>query len=358
MGSVAGDVPVALVPVLAEHDIDTRCSVVKRFLWHAQDLAEENLNSFFISALVDMRASLILQNEDMQYLCVTGLPDCWTVDRQLVPADDVIFGEEIASRLAEAKLRAVTIRTAEQLEVRVGEDRVFEFRILAVPSRSGENQVITTIIDRTEERRRERVLQQLLREVSHRSKNLLAIIQSIATQTSQHSDSIESYVQKFRGRVFSLSRSQDLITDSGWRGAYIRELLEQQVGAYVSGKAGLVRFAGDNALLSPNAAMHLGLAFHELVINAITHGTILRSDAAIEVRSTVSVEGPQKFLNVSWEEPIAVGEVDGDRLVQTASRFGRAILERVVPASVGGTAQYSLGKNGARYRIRFPIGNE
>lgn len=333
--------------------------MVQRFLWHAQDLGEENLNSFFISALVDMRASLILQNEEMQYLCVTGLPDCWTVDRQSVPADDMIFGEEIAGRLAVSKLRALATRTTEQLEVRVGEDRMFEFRILAVPARSGENQVITTIIDRTEERRRERVLQQLLREVSHRSKNLLAIIQSIATQTSQHSDSIESYVQKFRGRVFSLSRSQDLITDSGWRGAYIRELLEQQVETYVNGKGGLVRFEGDNALLSPNAAMHLGLAFHELVINAITHGTVLRGDAVIEVRSILSTEGSQKFLTVSWEEPIAPRETGrSDPPALPASRFGRAILERVVPTSVGGTAEYSLGRNGARYRIRFPIGNE
>ena len=339
--------------------VDKRCSVVKRFLWHAQDLAEENLNSFFISALVDMRASLILQNEEMRYLCVTGLPDCWTVDRRSVPDDDGIFGEEIASQLAESKLRALATRNTEQLEIHLGEDRVFEFRILVVPARSGENQVITTIIDRTEERRRERVLQQLLREVSHRSKNLLAIIQSIATQTSQHSDSIESYVQKFRGRVFSLSRSQDLITDSGWRGAYIRELLEQQVGAYVNGRTGLVRFEGDNALLSPNAAMHLGLAFHELVINAITHGAILRGDAGIEVQSAVSMEGSRKVLTVLWEEPIAVGEAEqGGRPMLPASRFGRAILERVVPASVGGTAEYSLGKNGARYRIRFPIGND
>ena len=81
--------------------------MVKRFLWHAQDLGEENLNSFFISALVDMRASLILQNEAMQYLCVTGLPDCWTVDSNSVPADDVIFGRAIAEQLAESKFRAL-----------------------------------------------------------------------------------------------------------------------------------------------------------------------------------------------------------------------------------------------------------
>lgn len=331
--------------------------MVKRFLWHAQDLGEENLNSFFIAALVDMRASLILQNETMDYLCVTGLPDCWAVDRDSVPADDAIFGGAIAGRLSESKFRALKTGNSEQLEVRLNEDRIFEFRILAVPARSGEKQIITTIIDRTEDRRREKVLQQLLREVSHRSKNLLAIIQSIATQTSQHSDSLESYVQKFRGRVFSLSRSQDLITDSGWRGAHVRELLEQQVGSYINGRIELVRFTGDNALLSPNAAMHLGLAFHELVINAVTHGAIMQGES-ITVASAVSLDDMGKHLTVNWNEPPARFWQRDPRPGSPASRFGRAILERVVPTSVGGVAEYSLGSSGVHYRIRFPIGHE
>jgi len=331
--------------------------VVKRFLWHAQDIGEENLNSFFISALMDMRASLILQNEAMQYLCVTGLPDCWTVNWDSVPADDAIFGDAIAEQLTRSKQRALKTRQTEQLEVRLDDDRIFEFRILVMPARSGENQVITTIIDRTEDRRREKVLQQLLREVSHRSKNLLAIIQSIASQTSQHSDSIESYVQKFRGRVFSLSRSQDLITDSGWRGAHVRELLDQQIGSYINGRAELVRFTGDNTLLSPNAAMHLGLAFHELIINAISHGAILRGDSKVAVTSALSLDDMGKNLTITWDEPAAAGG-RGGHAIAPASRFGRAILERVVPTSVGGVAEYSLGSSGVHYRIRFPIGQD
>jgi len=329
--------------------------VVKRFLWHAQDIGEENLNSFFISALMDMRASLILQNEAMQYLCVTGLPDCWTVNWDSVPADDAIFGDAIAEQLTRSKQRALKTTQTEQLEVRLDDDRIFEFRILVMPARSGENQVITTIIDRTEDRRREKVLQQLLREVSHRSKNLLAIIQSIASQTSQHSDSIESYVQKFRGRVFSLSRSQDLITDSGWRGAHVRELLEQQVGSYVSGRVDMVRFNGDNTLLSPNAAMHLGLAFHELIINAISHGAILRGDARISVVSALSLDDMGKNLTITWDEPATLEGGRKRAAISPTSRFGRAILERVVPTSVGGVAEYSLGNSGIHYRIRFPI---
>jgi two-component sensor histidine kinase len=333
--------------------------VVQRFLWHARDLKEDRLNSFFISALVDMRASLILQNEDGEYLCVTSLPDVWTVDRNTTPADISIFGEEIAAQLEESKARARRTANTEQLEVRLPEGRVFELRILAVPGRTGERQIVTTIIDRTEDRRREKVLQQLLREVSHRSKNLLAIIQSIATQTSHYADSIETYVQKFRGRIFSLSRSQDLITDSGWRGAYMKELLEQQVGSYISGKIDLVRFEGVNTLLSPNAAMHLGLAFHELVINTITHGTVLKTDDTITVECSIKTTRGVKRLHVAWNEPIAQSRyLYEGRTNQPRSRFGRAILERVVPVSVNGSAAYSISDDGVRYELDFPVDTE
>jgi two-component sensor histidine kinase len=333
--------------------------VVQRFLWHARDLKDEQLNSFFISALVDMRASLILQNGKGDYLCVTSLPDCWSVGSSSTPNDAAIFGERTATQLSECKLRAHRTGVTELIEISPGEDRIFEFRVLSVRDRAGEPQVITTIIDRSEERRRERVLQQLLREVSHRSKNLLAIIQSIATQTSHYAESIDSYVQKFRGRIFSLSRSQDLITDSGWRGAYIRELLEQQTASYLASRPSLIHFSGKDTLLSPNAAMHLGLAFHELIINALTHGSVLRTGDLIEVTSNItrSDEG-DRTIHITWDEPLApLMAPSGDVMLTSPARFGRAILERVVPVSVGGTARYAIGSTRVYYEMSFPVDN-
>jgi len=79
--------------------------------------------------------------------------------------------------------------------------------------------LITTGVNVTELRMREQVLKILLREVIHCSKNLLAIMQSIAVQTARFSDSVISFLKKFQGRIQSLSHSQDLVTDSNWRGA-------------------------------------------------------------------------------------------------------------------------------------------
>jgi two-component sensor histidine kinase len=328
---------------------------VRRFLWHAKDMDENELSPFFIAALVDMNASLILQDFDNAYRLVTGLPDIWHIDSFAEPDDEAIFGAEIAGRLAGPKARAQKTGQTEILEIVLKEGRTFEFRFLGFADRFNRTQVVTTIIDRTEDRRREKILQSLLRDVSHRSKNLLAIIQSIVTQTSQYTDTIDAYVQKLRGRIFSLSRSQDLVTDSGWRGAFAHELLDHQVSAYLPSGQELVRFEGDNILLSPNVTMHLGLAFHELLINAINYGTFMAAGDQITVICSILELDDIRHIRVEWNEPINPRfRMMAARDEIPVRRLGTAILERVVPASVNGRATYVIAPLDVRYDLTFP----
>ena len=85
--------------------------MVQRFLWHARDLKDDQLNTFFISALLDLRVSLILQDENGNSLCVTNLPDCWSVATHGTPGDSDIFGEAVAAQLAQ--LRGVSLEHME-----------------------------------------------------------------------------------------------------------------------------------------------------------------------------------------------------------------------------------------------------
>jgi two-component sensor histidine kinase len=328
--------------------------VVQRFLWHAKHQNADALNPFFIKALLDMNASLILQDSDDAYLCVTNLPDIWKVNATDVPADQTIFGDAIAGMLKSAKCRVRQSGQTETIEISLDENRVFEFRIVMFFAGEDHPQIITIIIDRSEERRREKVLQSLLRDVSHRSKNLLAIIQSIVTQTSQYTQSIDAYVQKLRGRIFSLSRSQDLVTDSGWRGAFVQDLLNQQISAYMPGGKELVAFEGDNILLSPNVSMHLGLAFHELLINAINYGTFLAAGDTIRVVCSIFEQDERRYISMDWDEPVnpRFQTIAVEQSIPVR-RLGTAILERVVPASVNGRAEYSISGLNVHYGLVF-----
>jgi two-component sensor histidine kinase len=306
-------------------------------------------------ALIDLGASVTIQDARRNYLFLTHLPEVWAGANVTTPTDVSLFGEEIGAKLASLKDGIVTPGQKGHIEIPVGAEQIYEFRIQAVEFASGGLHYVTTIIDRSEERHRERLLRALLREVSHRSKNLLAIIQSIALQTARYSGSLDLFLHKFRGRLYSLAQSQDLITDSSWRGAYFFELVQHQTEKYLPDNKHLVRVKGDNVLLTPNASLHLGLALHELIVNAVSHGSLLRSNKAITVTATRRQVGGQDSLELAWDEVLdGVRQSDHDEEI-LKSHFGSTVLERVVPASVNGKAHYAISGDRISYRLVFPL---
>lgn len=237
-----------------------------------------------------------------------------------------------------------------------GDDGGRWFSIWLDPCRADDGRVegvLSTIVDITSQKHREQTLRTLLREVSHRSKNLLAIIQSIATQTGRYSGSIEVFLARFRGRIQSLASSQDLVTSSNWRGATLSELVAGQVSRYCEDPAFSIRFKGVDPYLNPNAALHIGLALHELVINSMSHGALSRPNGYVGLSAVLEEdEQGKRVIILNWHENTRVSEADiGDK------KFGSVALERVVPASVEGQAKLDFADGYLDYRLTVPEGN-
>lgn len=167
---------------------------------------------------------------------------------------DFIFSASL-HKLDGAKRAALETGEAQNVELAINDgDRLrwIEFHIDCDRDENGNILgLVTTAIEISELKRREQVLKTLLREVSHRSKNLLAIVQSIASQTARFTDSIDDFLLKFRGRIQSLSYSQDLVTDSNWRGALFRDLVHSQVEKYIDVNDERLTIEGDNPYLFP-----------------------------------------------------------------------------------------------------------
>lgn len=211
--------------------------------------------------------------------------------------------------------------------------------------------VMVIINDTTEKRQTERAINALLREVSHRSKNLLAIVQSVAMQTALHSDGVQDFLDKFRGRLHALSGTQDLVTESSWRGTYLHSLIEAQLTRVNRPALSRFKITGDNPMLGPNASLHVGLAIHELASNAVLHGALAdgRSGNVWVDASFAGQDGGSPELVLEWRESGI--ELPAD---QPPARFGRLVLDRIVPLSVGGSAQYTMGADGLSYRLTIP----
>lgn len=212
--------------------------------------------------------------------------------------------------------------------------------------------VVTTKVEVTEQKRREQTLKTLLREVSHRSKNLLAIIQSIATQTGRYSDTLAEFLSRFRGRLHSLASSQDLVTSSNWRGAELRELVSGQVSRYGANPTLSLRFSGDNPYLNPNAALHIGLAMHELAVNSVSYGALSQPDGFVEITARLLASNTgEKTLSLIWIEIVGINNRHEHK------KFGSVALERIVPSSLNGTSSLEIVGGRLEYRLIVPQGN-
>jgi two-component sensor histidine kinase len=325
---------------------------LRRLTWHNSSQSDQQLREYLILALLRSRACVTLQDDSLTYLYIANLPRIWTVRPDETPTDETVFGARVGAEVVTAKKKVLLTGQPEWLEVEAKEGALFEVHVETVPSLDGRHQVLTTIVDITEARRRERVLRDLLLEVSHRSKNLLAVIQGLASQSARYSETLEQFLSEFRGRIFAISSSQDLVTDADWFGVPLRDLAQAQAALQDVARRPEIIFSGLNPVLTPNAALHLGLGFHELMAwlperarGERPHKVVLSCD--------LGNGGDRGSLELSWKVLIEnrAGETERGQSMRPGG-FSRLLLERVVPQSLGGSATFDNA--GSSYLLAFP----
>jgi two-component sensor histidine kinase len=99
-------------------------------------------------------------------------------------------------------------------------------------------------VDITERKEGEAHLRLLMRELTHRSKNLLAVIQAMARQSAKHAGSVERFLARFGERLQALARSHDLLVQESWHGASLNDLVRSQLGHYLDRKKRQVTVEG------------------------------------------------------------------------------------------------------------------
>lgn len=316
-----------------------------------------------LRAIRNNNVSVFYQTPDLNYSWAENLPDFWKLSWHPGINETDLMPAGIAEKLSHAKHLLIQTGDAQRLEISFLEKNIPRWYEFFIDSDKDENGtiigVVTTAVEISELKHREQVLKVLLREVSHRSKNLLAVIQSIAMQTARFSGSVDQFLQKFRGRLHSLSHSQDLVTDSNWHGASYVQLLHSQLEKYIHIKDPRLTIEGKDVFLLPNAALHVGLALHELIVNATSYGALTSNAGHLSVSAKLehNTDGEMDLI-ILWKEttPSSVATSLQDEAI-IAARFGSAVLLRIVPQAVNGTANYSVKKQAVEYFLRIPHGN-
>jgi two-component sensor histidine kinase len=317
----------------------------------------------FLRALRNTSVSVFHQDSSTRVTWAHNVPAALN-GGNIVGLLDTDFLPAECARVATAAKRVVMNGGAQQrLEIHLdggegGEERWFDFWIDANVSDDGEIRgAVTTAVETTAQKQREQTLQVLLREVSHRSRNLLAIIQGIANQTGRYSSNIDEFLTRFLGRLQSLASSQDLVTSSNWRGADLRDLILGQAARYVSVPQKSLRIEGVRLWLNPNAALHVGLAVHELIGNSVSYGALSQPGGTVSLTAS-QVDAPDMLpsLILIWRETVAQSAYGLEKAFMQ-KRFGSVALEKIVPASLNGSASLVIENGALEYRLLIPAEN-
>ncbi len=208
--------------------------------------------------------------------------------------------------------------------------------------------LVNVVADVTDRKLAEQHTELVMRELTHRAKNLLAVILSIATQTGRSANTVEEFHERFSSRLHGLAASHDLLVLRNWQGASIAEIVKGQLAPFVGAATDRLTVSGPDVMVTPRAAEAIGLALHELATNAVKHGALSGPVGTVTMAWTWAAGDDRKLL-LSWIE-------SGGPSVKPPARkgFGHIVCERVVAELLGGEVSMEFPPEGARWQLAVP----
>ncbi len=187
----------------------------------------------------------------------------------------------------------------------------------------------------------------LVREVDHRARNALAVVQSIIRLT--RAESKEAYVAAVEGRITALSRAHVLLSQSRWQGANLSRILDEELAPYRRSDVERIVTAGPEVFLEPSTAQILALALHELATNAAKYGALSSAQGCVRL----SWELGRSRLVLQWVE-------SGGPSVQRPSSegYGTRVIGASVERQLDGSAVFEWHPQGLRFTMSIPLGEK
>jgi PAS domain S-box-containing protein len=237
-----------------------------------------------------------------------------------------------------------------QMEVRIIQPNGHTRWCLCAAAMTGDargeiSRVSGVTIDITDLKEAEARRELLVKEVDHRARNALAIVQSIVRLTK--APSIDAYASTIEGRIKALATAHALLSESRWEGADLGKLIDEELAPYGSGDSGRVIRSGPPVVLKPESAQIIALVLHELATNAAKYGALSQDFGKVKL----AWQWDQRDLTLHWEET-------GGPPVQapTTKGFGTRVILASVMQQLGGTATFAWLPGGLKFTMTAAIG--
>ena len=221
----------------------------------------------------------------------------------------------------------------------------------ATPLRDAEGNpcgAVAAFVDITGRKKAEEQRDLLVAELSHRVKNTLATVISIAQQSFARNSNVDEARRSFDSRIRALAQTHDRLAEANWSGVSFAAMLRDELAPYFRDDGSNVRASGPPVRFNAKGALTLGMALHELATNAAKHGALSGKCGSVDVAWHVDPQNGQ--LRIRWTET-------GGPPVRPPARsgFGRLLLERVLASDLGGDVQLDFDEDGLKCAIAIPL---
>ena len=305
------------------------------------------------TALRGSQVTVYTQDRDLRYTSISNPMLGRSVEDILGHTDADILTSGGSAALIAVKREVLASGEAKRAEVPLEDAPGIRWHDLHIePLRNEAGDVVgltCASVDVTERKEGEAHLRLLLRELTHRSKNLLAVIQAMARQTARHAGSIDGFLNQFGARLQALAASHDLLVRESWYGASLGELIRSQLGGYLDGSSDQVSIEGPALALKPEAAQNLGLALHELAVNAAKYGALSVPNGRVSITWSQRDGRDEGSVDLDWKERA------GPKVKTRRKKgFGSMVIERNLVRALDAKVNLEFDPNGLHCHIVIP----
>lgn len=203
-------------------------------------------------------------------------------------------------------------------------------------------------IDAAEQKVAEKLQRIMVEELHHRIKNILAMVQAIASQSLKAAQNLDDGRKAIENRLHALGRVQDVLLQSNWSKAKLATILKAGIEPFITATASQIAMRSADIEVAPAAALPLAMILNELCTNAVKYGALSRSTGRVDVEATLADTGDTFLL--TWAEK-------GGPVVQEPVRrsFGSKLIEHAFVAQLQATARLRFDPDGVTYELRGPV---
>jgi PAS domain S-box-containing protein len=228
---------------------------------------------------------------------------------------------------------------------RDGRDIAVESHIVRV-SYDGETFALETNRDITERKHHEEREHLIMREMNHRAKNMLGLVQAIARQTTTRDP--DDFIERFSERIQALSANQKLLARGEWKGVETEDLVRAQLALFADLVGSRIAVHGPELRLKATGAQAIGLALHELATNAGKYGALSMDRGRVDI--CWATDGDT--FTMSWTER------DGPQVSPPQRRgFGTVVMQEMAERSMDGKVDLDYAPSGVTWRVTCPVAN-